>query len=129
MHCTLIGITNVLMTSLVEKNSPFYETLNLRKFLITYITKINLPVNYNKQITFFYQQKAFNNLMLILYCYKIFKLCKKEFYSLFKKFHKIIKIIFSETIQKTELSILQLNITEFLIQFQKNFGIEAMYES
>jgi hypothetical protein len=64
--------------------------------------------------------------MVLLYGYKIFKFLNKEFYNLLKSLHKIVKIIFSEKIEKNDLIKLEKNIVIFLSKYELNYGKENM---
>jgi hypothetical protein len=126
MHQLLIGVFSTMMDSLSIVNGIFYTKKCERKLITNYCCKLNFPINYNKKIYDYHSTKAFSNLMVLLYGYKIFKFLNKEFYNLLKSLHKIVKIIFSEKIEKNDLIKLEKNIVIFLSKYELNYGKENM---
>jgi len=125
MHNILIGVFNTIIDAMSNKNSKFYSKKSERTIISNYCKKIKLPLNYHKNI-YNYQGKAFNNLIIILYGYKLFKFLNPEYFKLLKNLHKIIKIIFSPCILKESINKIGVCLIEFLSDYEINFGEENM---
>jgi hypothetical protein len=126
MHAIFIGITKTLTNSLEKPNSPFFEKSKIRKIIKKYVINTKLPINYNKELYDFINCKAINNLLIILYCFKIFKICSVEFYKIFKLLNCIVTILYSELIKNEDLILLEIKVNEFMILFQEHFGLVEM---
>lgn len=125
MHQLLIGIGKFMLKQIHLKESPIYIKSKYRTTIEIYFKKVSFPSNYNKIISGIKDQKAFQNLLIFLYFFKLFKICN-EAYEIIELFSKILDILYSDLITDDDINMLQDSVDKFLVLFQTKFKKEKM---